>query len=79
MEENSELLSTSHGLSPAEREKLLEKLLQENAELNHRLQQAEGRIVWFEEQFKLFRQRQFGKSSESANVLQVEMIGSFPL
>ena len=74
MEENSELLSTSHGLSPAEREKLLEKLLQENAELNHRLQQAEGRIVWFEEQFKLFRQRQFGKSSESANVLQVEMI-----
>jgi hypothetical protein len=74
MEENSEWLSASHGLFPTEREKLLEKLLQENAELNYRLQQAEEKIVWFEEQFKLFRQRQFGKSSESANMLQIDLI-----
>lgn len=77
MEENIKnigLLTAVQRLSPLDKEKLLDKLLQENAELNHRLQQAEEKIAWFEEQFKLYRQRQFGKSSESANVLQTEMI-----
>lgn len=59
----------------------LTTLRQENVELNHKvsrleveLEEAHQKIQWFEEQLKLGRQRQFGKSSEKLSAQQEELI-----
>ena len=55
-------------------------ILQDNLELKGKvstleisLEEAQKRIDWFKEQFKLLRQKQFGKSSESCSTSQQEL------
>lgn len=45
----------------------------ENVRLSQALLEALARITWFEEQFKLFKQRTFGKQSETSNSLQLSL------
>lgn len=69
--------SAAADIIPAEKENLLqqiEALNKTNALLTFQLEEAQRKIVWFEEQFKLYRQRQFGKSSETSVALQLELI-----
>lgn len=46
-------------------------LKNENTDLKSSLEQAEAKVRWFEEQFKLSRQRQFGKRTEASESLQL--------
>lgn len=49
-------------------------LIQKNSQLEISLENAFQKINWFEEQYKLMRERQFGKSSEKLSVFQEELI-----
>jgi len=49
-------------------------LFEETIELKANLEEAEKKINWFMEQFKLSKQRQFGKKNESSEYLQLNLI-----
>jgi DNA repair exonuclease SbcCD ATPase subunit len=50
------------------------ELEQKNSRLEISLEDALQKINWFEEQYKLMRERQFGKSSEKLSAFQQEII-----
>jgi transposase len=49
-------------------------LSKENSHLKANLEAAEKKIVWLVEQFKLGKQRQFGKKTENGEQLQLELV-----
>ena len=55
---------------------LTEELEKANLQIKHleqQLSEANATIDWLKEQFKLYRQKQFGKSSESSDLLQIPL------
>jgi transposase len=56
---------------PAEKASLIESLF---AEQESKILSLEKEVTWFKEQFKLAQQRKFGRSSETTETLQVEII-----
>jgi transposase len=55
----------------------LDNLQLENAELKASLAKANAQIAWFKEQFKLLRQRQFGRQTEKTEVIQLALFDEF--
>ena len=55
----------------------LDNLQLENAELKASLVKANAQIAWFKEQFKLLRQRQFGRQTEKTEVIQLALFDEF--
>ncbi len=52
----------------------LSELSAKKSQLERSLETALQRVQWFEEQFRLLRNRQFGKRSETCSSMQLELI-----
>ena len=88
MEKDAEIINDDASSTGHWPHQEIEKVLQKNVELtqqNNVLQQklsefeislelALAKVQWFEEQFKLHRHQQFGKSSESSSALQMPLL-----
>lgn len=55
------------------KEKDIGKLLTEIADLKAALEKANQQVVWFKEQFKLMRQRKFGRQTEKTESIQLTL------
>jgi transposase len=67
----------NHSYTPENIALLVEKnsiLSKENSELKANLEVTEKKLAWFIEQFKLGKQRQFGRKNESGEYLQLELV-----
>ncbi|MBM7583349.1 cell division septum initiation protein DivIVA [Caldicoprobacter guelmensis] len=55
----------------------IEELVRENSFLKQEIEELKAKLRWFEEQFRLSRQKMYGRSSEKTNSEEGEQLSFF--